>query len=135
MQFLTGGFMRSMSNAIGMVSVFIGMVFLSACDGSLVHVSTNVNLSCPNNEEGTPPDGPPGINCGGTNKIAVTAGTPVATNAIQINPLGTPPAGSTCSGGYKCKAGIPGQQCGFSSTTKCKDTWDFSTHMCDCQCR
>jgi hypothetical protein len=132
--------MRSMPlgsflNAIAVISILLAMALLSACDGSLVHVSTNVTLSCPPSQGGPPPDDEPGISCGGTNKIAVSAGTPVATNAIQINPLGTPPAGSTCSGGYKCKAGIPGQQCGLSLTTKCKDTWDSSSRMCDCQCR
>ena len=126
---------RPFLNAMGMIACIMTIALLSACDGALLHVETKVNLNCPPSQGEPPPDGPPGVNCGGTNKIAVSAGTPIATNAIQINPLGTPPAGSTCSGGYQCKAGIPGQQCGFSATTKCKDTWDYSSHMCDCQCR
>lgn len=113
-------------------------LLLSAC------VKSNVNVICrpgsgPEEEDGT------GFSCGGSNKMAVAAGTPVPANAIPINPMGgTIPAGATCSAGsYKCKAATLGVGCGLTpATTKCKDTYNMlnqtpppTNSVCDCQCR
>jgi hypothetical protein len=114
-------------------------LLLSACVKSNV-----INVTCqpgsgPEENDGT------GFSCGGSNKMAVSAGTPVPANAIPINPTsGTIPAGATCSAGsYKCKAATLGVGCGLTpATTKCKDTYNMqnlqpppTSSVCDCQCR
>lgn len=128
--------MDALFTIVGRTLAIAALSLLSAC------IETNVNVTCPPNGAG-PGDPGPGISCGGSNKMTVAAGTPVAANAIPINPTGgSVPAGSTCSSkagspqSYQCKAATVGVGCGLTpGTTKCKDTYDMTSTACDCQCR
>lgn len=123
--------MDALFTIVGSTLTIVALTLLSAC------IDTNVNVTCPPGP-GSVPDPGVGFSCGGSNKTAVPAGTLVATNAIPIDPpTGPIPNGATCySGSYQCKALTVGVGCNLTpKTTKCKDTYDMTTHVCDCQCR
>lgn len=128
-------------NPVRTVVAIMAIALLSACTVPLVQVETKVNVTCPDGQSGDPSTEEPGVNCGGSNKIAVPAGTPVATNAVPVNPTsGTIPPGATCSSAnpgtqsFKCKAGIPGASCGIPAVKKCRDTYNIGNTVCDCLC-
>ena len=124
---------------VGRILAIVAVTFLSACSAPLVNVETAVNVKCPSGQ--MPEDTGPGVNCG-LNKILVTAGTPVPTNAIPVNPTGgTIPPDSRCSsnpaGGqsYKCNASTLGFGCGITpQITKCHNTYNMGNTKCDCGC-
>lgn len=131
------------SNQLRTIGAIIIMAVTSACDGSLVHVSTstNVDLKCPPGQMGGGSGGDgTGISCGGTNREELPAGTLVSSISNIVPIGGTLNGTEVCSSAtgappsYKCKSGIPGQTCGLVPGKKCRDTYRFSTTVCDCLC-
>jgi hypothetical protein len=135
---------NALFTTVGRILAIVAVTLLSACHVPLVNVETRVDVKCPSGQMGPggePGDPGPGVNCG-LNKILVTAGTPVPTNAIPINPTGgTIPTGATCSSqagsaqSYKCNASTLGFGCGITpQITKCHNTYNMTNTRCDCGC-
>lgn len=128
---------RVLFNTVTFLVVIMALHILSGCKST---VETQVTVNCPPNQSTPPdPDGP-GIACGGNNRIEVPNDTSVASNAIAVGG-GTIPAGAKCFNGgtsttksYHCKTNIPGKKCGFTTTTRCHDTYNTTTRLCDCRC-
>lgn len=126
--------MDTLFTVMGRTLIIGALAILCAC------VKTNVNVDCQSGESG------PGISCGGNNKTNLQPNTLVSTiaNVVTIPPNQTIPTGAVCRVdanhvSTQCKAGIPGQPCGFTSGKKCRDTYNMVTtdqnyQMCECRC-